>query len=90
VRVWLLNGQQIAEYPGWGLAVNPQWTRVATVQDGDAFTPENAISIWRIDDIDNLLIRACQRLRFYLPYASGLSDRDRALCDGIPTQLPDE
>jgi WD40 repeat protein len=90
VRVWLLNGQQIAEYPGWGLAVNPQWTRVATVQDGDAFTPENAISIWRIDDIDNLLIRACQRLRFYLPYAPGLSDSDRALCDGIPTQLPDE
>jgi WD40 repeat protein/tetratricopeptide (TPR) repeat protein len=90
VRVWLLNGQQIAEYPGRGLAVNPQWTRVATVQDGDAFTPENAISIWRIDDIDNLLIRACQRLRFYLPYAPGLSDSDRALCDGIPTQLPDE
>jgi WD40 repeat protein len=90
VRVWLLNGQQIAEYPGRGLAVNPQWTRVATVQDGDAFTPENAISIWRIDDIDNLLIRACQRLRFYLPYAPSLSDSDRALCDGIPTQLPDE
>jgi WD40 repeat protein len=90
VRIWLLNGQQIAEYPGRGLAVNPQWTRVATVQDGDAFTPENAISIWRIDDIDNLLIRACQRLRFYLPYAPGLSDSDRALCDGIPTQLPDE
>jgi WD40 repeat protein len=90
VRVWLLNGQQIAEYPGRGLAVNPQWTRVATVREGDAFTPENAISIWRIDDIDNLLIRACQRLRFYLPYAPGLSDSDRALCDGIPTRLPDE
>jgi hypothetical protein len=83
-------GSRLPSIQGWGLAVNPQWTRVATVQDGDAFTPENAISIWRIDDIDNLLIRACQRLRFYLPYASGLSDRDRALCDGIPTQLPDE
>jgi hypothetical protein len=70
--------------------VNPSGRGWRRCRNGDAFIPENAISIWRIDDIDNLLIRACQRLRFYLPYAPGLSDSDRALCDGIPTQLPDE
>jgi WD40 repeat protein len=89
-RIWTLEGQQLAEYPGRGLAVNPTFTRVTTTQETSALIPEHSITVWRIDDIDNLLIRACQRLRPYILNAPDLSDSDRALCDGIPNQLSDE
>jgi WD40 repeat protein len=76
--IWALNGQQIAQYEGYG-TLSPDWKVIAVRQD-------DAVKLWPVytlDRIDELLAAACQRLTPYLTHNPDISNEDRALC-GIP------
>ncbi|HEY9880143.1 MAG TPA: AAA family ATPase [Leptolyngbyaceae cyanobacterium] len=89
-RLWNLQGQQIAQYEGRLGAFNQDWSRVAIVQPSNPLlsnSKDQIVTLWRIDDLDGLLARACDRLHWYLAYSSRVSDSDRTMC-GV-TKAPD-
>ena len=47
-----------------------------------------AIAIWKIDNLDELLHRACDWLRPYLTHNPNVSEGDRALCNINPNASP--
>jgi hypothetical protein len=49
--------------------------------------PDHTIILWQIDDVDGLMVKACERLRPYLRWAPALGDADRAICNNVETAL---
>ena len=43
----------------------------------------NAVQLWQVGGIDELLARTCDWARDYLKYNANLSEEDRRLCDGV-------
>lgn len=78
-RIWDLTGNQLAEYEGVLGDFNPEWNRIAMVEG-------NTIKLWRVDDLDGLIDRACEKLKYYLLQTPDptVTDDDRAMCDLSP------
>ena len=89
-RIWDLNGNQIAQYEGWGF-VNADWSLIALIQDPNPLLPNQSpgqvVTLWPVDDLDGLIARACEKLQWYLRQSPNVTDSDRALC-GIVTKSP--
>ncbi|MGB3494212.1 MAG: AAA family ATPase [Elainellaceae cyanobacterium] len=98
IRIWLIpgsdpdpkrviRGQQIAQYEGRLGTFSPDWRYVYIIQPGNALIdddPDNErVTKWRVDDLDGLVARACDRLRGYLTHSPNVTNEDRAMC-GIP------
>ncbi|MEO0458364.1 MAG: hypothetical protein AAF152_17535 [Cyanobacteria bacterium P01_A01_bin.114] len=79
-RLWDLRGQQIAQYNADRMAINPDWTRIATVQQPDRLRKDAVIKLWRINDLDGLLVRACEWLQPYLLQNNAVTEADREMC----------
>ncbi len=73
VRVWDSEGQQIAEYEGYAMALSPDGRQIVVVSKND-----NIPRMWRVDDLDGLLKRGCDWLRVSI--ALGTSKEDRQMC----------
>ena len=84
-RLWNLQGQEVAQFEGHLGALNSDWSRIAIVQPSLLSDDTNRIvTLWRVDDLDGLLARACDRLHWYLTYSRSVTESDRAMC-GIQT-----
>jgi WD40 repeat protein len=48
---------------------------------------DDSVMLWKVypNNLDDLITYSCARLRGYLQ-SPNVSDRDRTLCDGIPTK----
>lgn len=82
-RLWTLQGQQIAQYEGHSGVFNRDWSRVAIIQPSNPLLSDSAnavVTLWRVDNLDGLLARACDRLHWYLTYSRTVSESDRAMC----------
>ncbi|MGA1624209.1 MAG: WD40 repeat domain-containing protein [Prochlorothrix sp.] len=86
-RLWDLNGNQTAQYEGWGV-FNDDWTRLALIQDPKPWIrpqpPGQVVTLWEVRDLDGLIARTCIRLRPFLLQSSTVSNEDRALCNLPP------
>ncbi|MEO0828087.1 MAG: WD40 repeat domain-containing protein, partial [Cyanobacteria bacterium J06642_9] len=84
-RIWALNGQQIAQYEGYG-TLRDDWQYIAVRLQPVHFRANGIVKLWPVytlDRLDKLLAAACQRLTPYLTNNPDVSDEDRALC-GVP------
>ena len=82
-RVWNLQGQQIAQFSGQGGVLNPDWTQIAIIQPSNPLLSDSqnqVVTLWRVDNLDGLLSRACDRLHWYLTYSPTVTNDDRAMC----------
>jgi WD40 repeat protein len=90
MRLWDLQGQQIAQYEGGLGALNHDWSRIAIVQPSNPLVSDSAndiVTIWAVDDLNGLLSRACDHLRWFITYSPLATDSDRALCN-LPPRTP--
>jgi len=81
-RLWNLQGQQVAQFEGRGV-LNPDWSQAAIIQPSDRLLSDDTdgvVTLWRVDDLDGLLARACDRLHWYLTYSRTVTESDRAMC----------
>lgn len=86
-RIWDLRGQQIAQYEGRLGDINDDWSRVAIVQESNRLlsdSSDDVVTLWRMDDLEGLIERGCERLRPYLLQSPTVSDADRAMCNLAP------
>jgi WD40 repeat protein len=74
IRVWDDQGQQIAEYDGYSMALRPDGKEIVVVSRED-----NMPRVFPVDDLDGLLKRGCDWLRPYLATGGG-SEGDRQMC----------
>lgn len=83
VRVWDLQGNQIAEFihqeliNSFSFASNSQL--LATIDDN------GVAKMWQIEGLDELVVRGCDWVRGYLENNPNVSESDRNLCDDVPT-----
>jgi WD40 repeat protein len=83
--VWDLQGNQLTEFKGhqdWinSVSFSPDGQYLATASsDGTA-------KLWRIENLDQLLVRGCDWLRDYLTTNPNVCESDRHLCDNIKIQ----
>ena len=86
-RIWALNGQQIAQYEGYGI-LRDDWKYIAVALQPDRLRDNGVVRLWPVytlDRIDELLAAACQRLTPYLANNPDISNEDRALCGISPS-----
>ncbi|MBD2067534.1 AAA-like domain-containing protein [Leptolyngbya sp. FACHB-671] len=79
IRVWDNNGNQIAEYEGYAMALSPDGKSIIVVSQAD-----NTPRLWRLDDLDGLLQRGCNWLQPYFAHGDSFganSEQDRQMCD---------
>lgn len=68
VRIWDIQGRQIAQYSragsyGTRMALNADWTQIATIEDApDRFWLRPTVKVWPLDSLETLISRACKRL----------------------------
>jgi WD40 repeat protein/tetratricopeptide (TPR) repeat protein len=58
INLWNLRGQQIAQFEGRG-TLSPDWRTIALIQG-------NQVVLKRVDNLDELLARGCDWLKYYL------------------------
>ncbi|MEQ8972082.1 MAG: hypothetical protein RIE73_17015 [Coleofasciculus sp. C1-SOL-03] len=58
ICLWNLRGQQIAQFEGRG-TLSPDWRTIALIQG-------NQVVLKRVDNLDELLARGCDWLKYYL------------------------
>ncbi|ABW29313.1 conserved domain protein [Acaryochloris marina MBIC11017] len=80
-RVWDLQGRQIAQYKASRFAINSDWSKIATVQQPNAFRKQAEIIFYRMDGLEGLLARGCRRLHWYLVNSQQVTDEERAACN---------
>jgi len=90
VRFWDSKGRQIAQYDAAESSISPDWKWIVTINTPTPLEQvlmpsksSNIIKIWAIDDLDSLIVRACQKLKYHLEESNGLSETDRDICDGF-------
>jgi WD40 repeat protein/tetratricopeptide (TPR) repeat protein len=84
IKLWSLKGVELQTFRGHSDGVNS----VSFSPDGKAIasaSDDGLVMLWNLD-LDDLLERGCNWLRDYLKTSSNVSESDRHLCDGIPTQ----
>ncbi|MEM9448334.1 MAG: hypothetical protein AAGA75_07350, partial [Cyanobacteria bacterium P01_E01_bin.6] len=82
-RLWDLRGQQIAQYEGRLGAFNRDWSRVLIIQPGNHLIRDaegEVVTLWRVDPLETLITRACDRLRPFLRQSDQVTDEDRDIC----------
>jgi WD40 repeat protein len=78
IRVWDNNGNQIAEYEGYAMALSPDGKSIVVVSQAD-----NTLRLWRLDDLDGLLQRGCDWLRPYFTNGESFDangEQNRQMC----------
>jgi WD40 repeat protein len=83
VKLWDGNGQHIATIS------TPQGAivSIAFSRDGRRLATrgeDGTVKLWQVGGAQELLARACDQLRGYLPTVTALPHRDKDLCDDIP------
>jgi WD40 repeat protein len=75
----LTSGRQVAEYP------TPANFAVQFSPDGKwLLTGGNDVpQLWRVESLDDLMVRGCDWVRDYLANNPNVAERDHHLCDGI-------
>ncbi len=66
VKVWDANGNQLAEYDGYAMALHPSGKQIVVVSPDD-----NIPRLWPVDDLEGLLKRGCDWLKPYLAVRYG-------------------
>jgi WD40 repeat protein len=80
-RIWDITGKQLAQFnQGYPITFSPDWKTIAI-----ATTPlgskDQIVRLYPVDlNLDSLLKRACQRLKYYILYNPDLRD-DRSRCE---------
>ncbi|MEL7036319.1 MAG: caspase family protein [Cyanobacteria bacterium J06592_8] len=84
VHLWYMDGTKMAEFQDHdgkieSVILSPDSSMLATIsEDGYA-------KLWKIGQLDDLLIKGCDRISDYLKNNSELEKSDRRLCDGVPS-----
>jgi len=84
IKLWNKEGVELQTFIGYGGCVNS----VSFSPDGKTIASANdngAVILWNLD-LDDLILRGCDRLRDYLKTNQNVSESDRTLCDDITTQ----
>jgi WD40 repeat protein len=76
-RVWDLQGRELLKLQG-----HEKIVRSASFSaDGQRIvTADGTARVWAVENLDQLLTRACDWVRDYLTYNPGVSKSDAALC----------
>ncbi|MGK7953019.1 MAG: caspase family protein [Xenococcaceae cyanobacterium] len=90
VRVWNLEGQQLAEFRHISQHVIYSEYYVESV----SFSPDGSLlatagsdetaKLWQIESFEELMVRGCDWLRYYLENNSNVDESDRHLFDDVP------
>jgi WD40 repeat protein len=91
VKLWRLDGTPLQTFKGhtstvYSIAWSPDGEMIASAS-GDS-----TVKLWPTDgkewnlDLDEILVRGCDRLRDYLKTNPNVSQSDRALCEGMRTK----
>ena len=75
IRIWTRDGQQIAEYDGYAMDFNSDWSYIAVASRADS-----NVQVRPLNDLNGLLQEGCEWLQIYM--ASEFSSRaDRQICE---------
>lgn len=75
IRVWDTDGRLIAQYDGYAATLSPD-SRYIVVVSAETNTP----TLWPVDDVDGLLQRSCDWLRFAIAF-SDPDEPGRQICN---------
>jgi WD40 repeat protein len=75
-RVWDIQGRLIAEYSGYAAALSPDGKQIVLVSN-----ETNIPTLWQVDDVDGLLKRSCEWLRFSIAFRQ--NHQNREICDNF-------
>jgi len=84
VRLWNRQGQPLATFNGhedpvYSVSFSPDGQTIASAS-GDT------VRLWRVENLEQLLVRGCDWLRDYLATNPNVKDSDRRVCDDIGSQ----
>jgi WD40 repeat protein len=84
VKLWSRDGELIKilsghRAPVLSVSFSPDGQTLASASD------DNTIILWNLH-LDNLLFRSCNWVGDYLKYNRNVEERDRSICDDIPSK----
>ncbi|MBE7385988.1 MAG: hypothetical protein F6J95_031950 [Leptolyngbya sp. SIO1E4] len=86
VKLWSRQGEELITLEGhrsavWSVSFSPDGQTLASASDDDT------VMLYDLNP-EHLLVRGCNWLRDYLQHNANVTEEERTLCDGIPTELP--
>lgn len=80
VRIWTLSGIQIAEFKGNSstdgkVTFSPDGKQIGLIG--------STVQIWRVEGLDELLVRGCHWVQDYLKYNPNVPESEKHICDAV-------